>query len=210
MLGQISFNVKKLLGRDRNDWPVDVEKHLVYDGDRVETVSDRGRRVKDPESGDPVYEFLNEDDQTISIPRKYLRQGQDGNKVLDVMKIHTEEGPMFSPIERKVTVEADDVKDLETGDVDMDFVIEFSRFIQVGKKELERHYEITKTNDQEWYKAPNVWIVAGIGGMGFFYFLSGLGAQKVLEIANNTGAENLIPLALVSGETLRQKISSFL
>lgn len=209
-LDSVIFNLKKALGRDRGDWPVTVEK-LEKRGDGFVEKTDRGRRVKNPETDQPRYEFLKENEDTASIPQSYLETDANGHPKLTVLKVQTESGAQFAPVKKSLEFTAEDVDDWqqqEDLEADMDFVVKISRFIEVGKNELERHYEITKTEDKEWYQAPIVWLVGGAVGMGIFYIMAGIGAQKVLDTTASSGAsKNLVPFLAFTSQNLRNKIS---
>lgn len=194
------FTLRKLIRTDRKHWPVTVNKYEIYE-DTLRETQDRGRRVKDQETEEPVYQFRKEEDTTTPIPRKYLKHGSDGHPTLDVVKIQSDEGALFAPVKKEVKISRGDLEEDEDlpEDLSVDFVINLSRFINIGKKELERHYEITKQEDTEWYQAPIIWLLLGSIGMGIFMVLAGIGAQKAFEPAAEA-SKNLLPLAMVSGK----------
>lgn len=194
-LQNITFTIRKLLNRDRNKWPVTVWK-LVRRGENWEWQKDRGRRTVDKKQDEEKYQFLREPGSTASISYEYLFQGPGGHDTLIVAK---PENNTFVPVKPELEISKDETDmDVDWGnlseeDIDMNMFVNMGHFIKVAKNELERHYEITKSEDSQWYKAPIVWLVGGAVGMGIFFVLAGIGAQKALAPAAEASS-NLLPL----------------
>lgn len=186
----LAFKLRSLIGTDRKHWPVTVRKYEIMDNG-FEEKTDRGRRINDPETDEPVYEFLNEQKSTATIPRKYLKWDNQGNRMLEVVKAQTDEGAVFAPVNKELNVNADNFDELDDEEVDMDFIVELSRFINIGKKEIERHYEITKNENRAWYEQPMFLMVSGFIGLGIFLILGGIAYSKMINTETLKAIEQL-------------------
>lgn len=185
------FKFRSLIGTDRKHWPVTVRKFEQYGDGLRETAIDRGRRVIDTETDDPVYEFKNESDTTLPISQEDLRKGPDGNPLLEVLKVQTEDGPMYAPLERNLEITAGEIEDLNDKDLDMKFITKMSRFINIGKKEIERHYEITKTEERAWYEQPMFLMIGGFLGLGLFMVFAGIAYSNMINEETLNAIDNL-------------------
>lgn len=177
-MSSIIFNIRKALNMDRKKWPVDVYK-FERRGENWVLSRDRGRRVKNPETGDFEYQFLKEDETTSSISYEHLSTDKSGVDTLFVAK--PEKGAFF-PLTPEFEVSEDNENDEQTpNNVDMNWVMEFSNFIQAGKKELDRSYKIVQTSEKNWYEDPMVQAVAAFVGFGIFMVLAGIGYSKMIQ-----------------------------
>lgn len=208
MTSSVIFNIRKALKMDRKKWPVDVYK-FERRGENWVLSRDRGRRVKNPETGDFEYQFLKEDETTSSISYEHLSTDKNGVDTLFVAK--PEKGAFF-PLNPDFTVEEDQEENEEAPEnVDMDWVMEFSNFIQAGKKELDRSYKIVQTEEKAWYEDPMVQAVAAFVGFGIFMVLAGIGYSKMIQegtlaAVNQLGNQidslkNLLPLLMLRMKT---------
>lgn len=177
-MSSIIFNIRKALNMDRKKWPVDVYK-FERRGENWVLSKDRGRRVKNPETGDFEYQFLKEDETTSSISYEHLSTDKNG---VDTLFLAKPEKGAFFPLNPEFEVNEDNEDDEETpNNVDMKWVMEFSNFIQAGKKELDRSYKIVQTDEKNWYEDPMVQAVAAFVGFGIFMVLAGIGYSKMIQ-----------------------------
>lgn len=208
----LKFKVNKVLNRDRKNWPVTVKIIEPRSNNDFSVKWDRGRRVQDSKTEEPVYEFMKQGDTSPPIPQTYVKRDKTGHERVDVVKIQTSDGPIYFPANSQLSVKAEGIKGSEEleewaeentaeGEIGVETVIELSRFIDVGKKELERHFEITQSDDKKWYQAPIFWMIGGAIAMGLFLVMAGIGAQKVLSPAAETAAQGAALLALWRGRT---------
>ena len=217
----LAFKLRKLVGKDRDKWPVTVDIYTKQ-GNSLKKKRDRGRRTIDEDDG-ATYQLMRQGHETAAIPQKYFEQDQSGHPKLNLLMVQTQVGPEYYPMEREISFETGDIDkneeqsildwlgeqdenaSLEDFDVGIKFLLNHARSIQVGKNELERHYEITKDENSQWYKAPIVWLVGGAIGMGIFFVLAGIGAQKALTPAAEASSSIVPLLALKTREKLESK-----
>lgn len=173
----LKYNVYKILGKDREIWPVTVWKK-VRRGDSMENgqwETDRARRTKNPKTGEEEYQFLKTGEITDSISYKHLTQGPGGHPLL-----------IAAEPEKGVVLPAKEDWELEEGEegpdnVDMGWVMDQSHFIKVGKNELERSYDIVRTDESAWWQEDKLQAAFLFVGAGVFFMLLGISYSKVIS-----------------------------
>lgn len=199
-VGKLSYSLKKTLpgNLEKNKWPVKVWK-LTRRGEDWKWTHDRGRRTKNPETGDYEYQFLKENETTASISYDNIFTGPTGEDTLIVAK--PEQG-VYMPVKPELEITKDneqDWGDLGEDDFDMDMFINMAHFIKVGKNELERHYEITKNESNSILDNFYIQMAAAFIGMGLFMMLTGIAINKTIS---GTAAASLLPLLKTRGDGL--------
>lgn len=187
MASSLLFNIRKALNRDRKKWPVDIYK-FERRGNQWTLTRDRGRRVKNPETGDYEYEFLKEEATTASISYEHIQTDKNG---VDYIFIAKPEKNAYFPLKPDFEIKEDENLIGDKKDVDMNWVMDQSNFIEAGKRDLERSYKIVQTEDKNWYEDPMVQAVAAFVGFGIFMVLSGIGYSKMIVEGATTAVDQL-------------------
>lgn len=186
-LQNIKYNLYKKFGKDRNLWPVTVWRK-VRRGKEWRWEKDRGRRRKNPETGEWEYEFLKDDVVTDAVSYEHIQTGSNGNDLLIVAK---PEKDVVMPVNEETTVRQDE--DYEgPAEADMKWVMDQSHFIQVGKNALERSYDIVQTDEGKWWQEDKLQAAFLFVGAGIFFMLLGISYSKVIS---NTAVEQLNQIA---------------
>lgn len=172
----------KVTGGNTN-YPVTVFK-WVRRADSWKLKIDKGRRIKDSETGDWKYEFKNDGGETTGISYNAII---DTREFGDVMFVAKPEQNVYLPLSPTITIEDDELQS-ESGEWDSDaysdafeLITSLQQFKEWAEWEIENTYNVVDTADEAWFQDKTVQAAIVFISMGVFLVIAGIAYQKFVS-----------------------------
>jgi len=172
----------KVTGKNTN-YPVTVFKWVRRANDWKLKI-DKGRRIKNRDTGDWVYQFKNDGGETTGISYNAII---DTREMGDIMLVAKPEQDVYLPLNPNVKIEDDELRgeDGQYNNADyedeLELITSLQQFKEWGEWELENTYDIVDTEAEEWYQDKTVQAAIVFISMGVFLVIAGIAYQKFVS-----------------------------
>lgn len=165
------------------DYPVTVFK-WVRRADNWKLKIDKGRRIKDRDTGDWKYEFKNDGGETTGISYNAIIDTKEFGDILFVAK---PEQNVYLPLTPNITIQDGELRD-EDGEFKseaytdaFDLITSLKQFKEWAEWEIENTYNVVDTADEAWYEDKTVQAAIVFISMGVFLVIAGIAYQKFVS-----------------------------
>lgn len=192
------------IGKTEKVYPVKIKKHRLKGDDIVFEGIDRGRTLKDEQTGEKRFELAGEPFAEGIVNYEDFEKATNGEWV-SVLMVNRDK---FVPLKTNYNISKEtymDQEELQKFDVDqnaLEYVLSVSSFLEWADKHIEQSWKITETEQEKWWQNSTVQSAILFVGMGLFFVISfyGHGELYAKELASNTAAlEETMSQALQSG-----------
>lgn len=164
------------IGKTEKVYPVQIKKHRLKGGEIVFDGIDRGRTLKDSESGEKRFEISGEPFAEGIVNYEDFEKSSDGDWI-SVLMINRDK---FVPLKTEYNIDKEtylDEEELEKFDIEenaLEYTLSVASFLEWADKHIEQSWKITETDSEKWWQSNAAQSAALFIGAGLFFVLLGV------------------------------------